>query len=398
MDAAIAETHVSVIVFIGDRAYQLKKPVSFGFLNFSTRAAREEACRREVALNRRIAPLDYLGVADITGPDGALCDHVVVMRRMPDERRLSRMVLRGSNVEPCLRSVARTIAAFHARAERSVEISSAATRDEVLANWESNFKEMAPFAGRVLPSATVEDVKSLARRYLAGRSSLFDERIARGYVCDGHAHVRSKVACLRHSQGDAGSAQEAVSLLEMSAWHLRRGRVKLVLVGGPPGTGKSTLAVGIADARGWTVLRSDEVRKDLAGIPHTTPAPAAFGEGIYDAEMTERTYRELLARARRLLERGEPVILDATWTARGAREAAAVLARETSSDLVQLRCDVPPGVASSRLAARRTGEVSDATPDILEMIARDADPWPSATVIDTGGDAEKALDRALGVL
>src|SRR3954447_530426 len=86
--AALVETHISVVTFVGDRAYKLKKPVKTGFLDFSTRAMRERACRREVELNRRIAPDVYLGVADVF-LDGAAVDHLVVMRRMPDARRLS---------------------------------------------------------------------------------------------------------------------------------------------------------------------------------------------------------------------------------------------------------------------------------------------------------------------
>ena len=51
--------------FVGDRAYKLKKPVKLAFLDFSTVAERERACRREVELNRRLAPDVYLGVADV---------------------------------------------------------------------------------------------------------------------------------------------------------------------------------------------------------------------------------------------------------------------------------------------------------------------------------------------
>jgi aminoglycoside phosphotransferase family enzyme len=68
--AALAESHISVLVFVGDRAYKLKKPVVLGFLDFSTRKAREAGCHREVDLNRRLAPDVYLGVADVTGPTG----------------------------------------------------------------------------------------------------------------------------------------------------------------------------------------------------------------------------------------------------------------------------------------------------------------------------------------
>ena len=87
--ASLVETHSAVVVFFGDRAYKVKKPVDLGFLDFRSRAAREAVCHREVELNRRLAPDVYLGVSDVLDPDGEVCDHLVVMRRMPVERRLS---------------------------------------------------------------------------------------------------------------------------------------------------------------------------------------------------------------------------------------------------------------------------------------------------------------------
>jgi aminoglycoside phosphotransferase family enzyme len=93
--AAVAETHVGVVLFVGDRAYKLKKPVALGFVDFTLREARAVACRREVELNARLAPDVYLGVADLVGPDGNPCDHWVVMRRLPAARRLSRSSARA---------------------------------------------------------------------------------------------------------------------------------------------------------------------------------------------------------------------------------------------------------------------------------------------------------------
>jgi len=66
----VVETHVSTLFFIGDRVYKLKKPVEMDFLDFSTLVARERACRREVELNRRLAPDVYLGVAQCWAPTG----------------------------------------------------------------------------------------------------------------------------------------------------------------------------------------------------------------------------------------------------------------------------------------------------------------------------------------
>ncbi|WP_370937153.1 hypothetical protein [Amycolatopsis sp. cg13] len=93
--AAVRETHSGAVFFAGDRAWKLKKPVDLGFLDFTDPGVRERVCRREVELNRRLAPDVYLGVAAVTGPDGAVCDHLVAMRRMPDDRRMSGLVRRS---------------------------------------------------------------------------------------------------------------------------------------------------------------------------------------------------------------------------------------------------------------------------------------------------------------
>lgn len=77
MGAAVAETHSGVVFFLGDRAYKLKKPVTFGFLDFSSRAVRQATCQREVELNRRLAPDVYLGVVDVVDAGGQPLDHLM---------------------------------------------------------------------------------------------------------------------------------------------------------------------------------------------------------------------------------------------------------------------------------------------------------------------------------
>jgi uncharacterized protein len=472
--AGLAETHCSIVVFAGDRAYKLKKPVKFAFLDFSTRAAREAACRREVKLNRRIAPDVYLGVADVVGPEGAVCDHLVVMRRMPEERRLATLVEQGAPLMDHLRRIARTIAAFHARAETSPAIGLAATRDAVLANWEQSFGEMRPFYGSVLDRPAAMRVEVLVRRYLAGRQPLFDERIAHGFVRDGHgdlksedifclddyprildcvefddrlrhgdvladvaflamdlerlgvptlaerflgwyeefsgtrspaslshhyiayrAHIRAKVACLRRAQGGDGS-EDPAKLLELTRRHLEAGVVSLVLVGGLPGTGKSTLAAAVGRAKGWAVLRSDEIRKQQGALAATDPGLAPWERGLYTPARTRATYKEVLRRARTALERGESVILDASWNDPQWRLAAARVAAETSSDLVALECQAPTPVANARLAARKQGgDASDATAETHARMARIFAAWPWAATIDTTGEPRASLASAL---
>ena len=464
--AALAETHSAVVYFAGDYACKLKKPVQLGFLDFSTERARAQACARETELNRRFAPDVYLGVAEVRGPDGQVCDHLVLMRRMPDNRRMSTLIQAGGPASDALRQVARMLAAQHATADRSAQISHQGSRNATRQRWHDNIDQLRAAARDNLVSGLeVEEAGRLADRFLAGREELYDARIRSGFIVDGHgdllagdifclgdgprildcldfddklrwldglddaaflamdleqlgapdlaeqfirwyseysgdpapaalrhhyvayrATVRAKVACIRARQGDGAAPTEARRLLAAALRHLRTGAVTLVLVGGPPGTGKSALAGAIADQLGFTLLSSDRIRKELAGIASDQHAPAEYEAGLYTRSWTDRTYADMISRAFGLLALGESVVLDATWTSSRHRQAAAAVADRVSADLVQLRCCSPVQVTTSRVA-RRSADVSDATPAIAERLAAEQEPWPEAVAVDTAGEA-----------
>ncbi|HVM01317.1 MAG TPA: AAA family ATPase [Acidimicrobiales bacterium] len=465
-----------MVFLLGDRAYKLKKPLDLGFLDFRSREARLAACRREVALNRRLAPDVYLGVADVTGVDGRLCDHLVVMRRMPDDRRLSTLVEAGEPVAGHLDRLAGLLARFHAGAPSSPAVEEAAGRDAAVGRWEANAAEMAPFRGDLLDAAVADEVMARAHRFLAGRAPLFDQRVRAGRARDGHgdlladdifcrddgprvldclefddrlrygdvladvaflamdlerlgrpdlgasfldsyrtaagddwppsladhyvayrAQVRAKVACLRWAQGDAAARHGADRLLRLCLDHLRRAEVRLVLVGGAPGTGKSTLARGLEAPLAAVVVRSDVVRKQLAGLDPAAPAPAPLGRGLYAPEVTDATYAELLDRARAHLGLGRTVVLDATWRHPEWRRAAAALATETSAALVELRCVAPVAVVADRVRRRTaTGsDPSDATEDVARALADAGAGWAAATEIDTSAQLTASVEAAL---
>jgi len=241
--------------------------------------------------------------------------------------------------------------------------------------------------------------ESFLARYREFAGETYPASLAAHYIAY-RAHVRGKVACLRHAQGDPEAAAVAEDLLALTGRHLEAGRVVMVLVGGLPGTGKSTLAAALAGHRGWSVLRSDQVRKELAGLGPDESAPAAFGQGLYRPEITAEVYRTLLDRAATALELGEPVILDASWSDGRWRQAAAEVAGRTASDLVELRCEAPPAAAADRIARRREqgGDPSDATAEVAAVMAARADPWPSAVTVDTTGDPLRSLGQALAAL
>ena len=149
--AKVAETHAAVVFLAADRACKLKKPVNLGFLDFSTVEARAAACAREVELNRKFAPDVYLGVAEIRGPDGRVCDHLVVMHRMPAARRLSTLVRSRAPVAGPLRQVARIIAAQHAKAARSPHITEQGSRDALRRRWADNIDQTRKIQARLAP-------------------------------------------------------------------------------------------------------------------------------------------------------------------------------------------------------------------------------------------------------
>ncbi len=476
LPAAVAETHSAVVFFVGDRAYKLKKPVDLGFLDFRTREAREAVCHREVDLNRRLAPDVYLGVADVIGPDGAPCDHLVVMRRLPHEQRLTSLVRSGQPVKDHLRRVAHLVAAFHARSTRSQQADLAAGVSAARARWDASTTALIGMADGIFDKGVVALVHSLAGRYLDGREALFEHRVADGRAVDGHgdlladdifclddgprvldclefddglrlgdgladaafltmdlerigrpdlgryfldsyrehrgdawpsslahhqiayrAQVRAKVAAIRSEQGYEHAATEARSLLALAKSHLEMGRVRLVLVGGLPGTGKSTLAAGLAEELDAMVLRSDELRKELAGIHPDRPSAIPFGEGIYSDDSTSHTFETMLDRARIALGMGETVVLDASWTSGAWRERARAVAAATSADLVEFRCSASVATTSRRILRRvATGDdPSDATPEIAAAMSACAEPWPQATTIDTEAAPAESLAAAL---
>lgn len=116
--------------------------------------------------------------------------------------------------------------------------------------------------------------------------------------------------------------------------------------------------------------------------------------------MAASRYTTLLERARRALELGEPIVLDASWSDAGWRQVAAEVARATSSDLVELRCTAPAAVAAERMGRRRAGGggPSDATPEVAAAMSASADPWPAAVPLDSSGGPEATLEAALAAL
>jgi uncharacterized protein len=203
----VRQTHISWVFLAGDYAYKLKKPVRFEFLDYSTRERRRFLCCEELRLNRRLAPAVYLAVlpalrtdrgfelGDETSVGVEVEDHVVKMRRLPDERMLDRLLRDGSAGAAELAAIAEKLAAFHAAcsASHGERYGSPAEIAEVVS---ANVRECALLVGEVVVPRDFDAVDDFIRSFLRDRAPVFRERTRTGRIREGHGDLRAEHVCL----------------------------------------------------------------------------------------------------------------------------------------------------------------------------------------------------------
>jgi len=222
------------------------------------------------------------------------------------------------------------------------------------------------------------------------------------------AYVRGKVESFKLAQPEV-SAEEKARAREVARRHFELAlayaeatpRPLLAITCGLVGTGKSTLAQALARELPLTLLTSDVVRKELAGLSPEERRLEPFGRGIYSPAFTRRTYTALLRRAGDLLSRGRSVILDASFARRQQRERARRLARALAASFLCLECRAPAEEVQRRLAERlaRGKGPSDARWEIYQEQRRRFQPVTELPpqehlIIDTQAPPQVWIDAA----
>lgn len=207
------------------------------------------------------------------------------------------------------------------------------------------------------------------------------------------AIVRAKVDCIRVGQGHQDAAADARRHLDLALEHLRAGTVRLVLVGGGPGTGKTTLARAMGERMDAQVISSDDVRREMQDDGDLGGATGVYNAGLYSADKVDAVYTTMLHRARLLLAHGRSVILDGTWRDQRHRVQAREVARQEHSPTVELVCTAPIEEAMKRIE-NRSSSTSDATPRIASVMAHDEHSWVGAHCVDTTQPLSEAAAEA----
>jgi len=196
----LVQTQMSFVFLTGSFAYKIKKPLDFGYADFTTLEKRRFFCEREVELNRRLSPTVYLGVVPITeskgrfavGGPGSTVEYAVKMRQLPMERCLSRLLARGTVTPEMIEQVARKIADFHARSKGDGEIAAYGSVPIVRRNTEENFNQTAKYIGITLSREAFDTIRGYAHQFLESNAALFERRVKNGRIKDCHGDLHSE--------------------------------------------------------------------------------------------------------------------------------------------------------------------------------------------------------------
>jgi aminoglycoside phosphotransferase family enzyme len=197
-DVKFVETHISLVFLTGNYAYKVKKPVDFGFLDFTTLEKRKYFCEQEVILNRRLAPNLYLGVVKITEERGQVIlegreealEYAVKMRQIPEELLMDKLLARKRVTKEMIGAVAEKLADFYATAETNDFIKGFARPERVKQDTDENFEQTEKYIEAVISKNDFEEIKRRTEQFLKAREGLFDQRIASDRIRDCHGDLR----------------------------------------------------------------------------------------------------------------------------------------------------------------------------------------------------------------
>lgn len=200
----LLQTHISYVLLAGEFVYKIKKPVDFGFLDFTTLAKRKHFCEQELVLNRRLCPTVYLDVVAITregkgyglAGSGEPVEYAVKMVRLPEEGMMGQVIARGALDRFHLDRIIGVLEPFYAQARTGPEIDRYGSAEAVGRNVWENLQQLEPFVGcSAISREEYEALAAFARRFLT-QEEIFAERIAAGRIREGHGDLYSANICL----------------------------------------------------------------------------------------------------------------------------------------------------------------------------------------------------------
>lgn len=196
-EVELVQTHISFVFLTDKLVYKVKKPVNFGFLDFSTLEKRKYYCEQEVKLNSRLSPeyyLDVIPVVERNGKlrfwgEGELVDYAVRMKKLPMDRQMKYLLQKGELTDEMLDRVAQKIAVFHNEAETSPEIENFGELSAVKYNTDENFEQTEKYIGKTISKEQFESLKSYTDEFYQQNEGLIQSRIEDKRIRDCHGDL-----------------------------------------------------------------------------------------------------------------------------------------------------------------------------------------------------------------
>ena len=454
----IIETHISWVILTGIYAYKIKKPVNFGFIDFSTLEKRQFYCAEELRLNSRFASDIYLQVIPISGSrkhpqlngKGKAIEYAVKMKEFPQRNLLSSFARKKHLNTDHIDAMADVIAAFHHTAEPATTDTNFGSSDSI-ENWvEENFMQIDNLLpNQILPRAyaalkhwclssdqswlnnmrnrkangfirhchgdlhlgnitlinekvtlfdciefnkelrwidTISEVAFVMMDLQARKYPEFSWRFLNRYLqnCGDYAGlsifryyfvyramVRAKVAALSAQQSSKETEniqrQYCLEYLQLAIDWSKPDTPVLTIMHGLSASGKSTLALKIAEETGAIQIRSDIERKRLVGLKANEQSGSSLNQGIYSSKINQQTYQHLLHLAEQILTAGFSVIVDATFLKKNQREPFQTLALQHQLEFKIVSCQVDYEELAQRIK-QRSEAGTDASEANLEVL------------------------------
>ena len=193
----VVQTHISWVFIASPFVFKVKKPVDLGFLDFSSLEKRRYFCRREVELNRRLAPEIYLDVVPIYktasgfsfDAEGEIAEYSVKMRELAHGWFLSDMLAKGLVGETEINRVVSTLHCFYESETPTPEIEQWGTPEKLKISTDENFAQVEPFVAKTISPAALEAIRHFTNQFYVTNEKLFFERIQQHRILDCHGDL-----------------------------------------------------------------------------------------------------------------------------------------------------------------------------------------------------------------
>jgi aminoglycoside phosphotransferase family enzyme len=194
----LIQTHISFVFLTKSFVYKVKKAVNLGFLDFTTLEKRHFFCEKELELNRRlcrdmyleVVPINRSNVIKIKG-DGETVEYAVKMKRMPQEKMMSKLLEENKVDTKLIDKIAKIIAKFHSKAETSKRISKFGSLTIIRTNWKENFEQTRKFIGKTISMNDFKSIRERIEDFMMRNVSIFEKRMADDHVRDCHGDIHS---------------------------------------------------------------------------------------------------------------------------------------------------------------------------------------------------------------